>query len=77
MVEAGFEHWDGLLFRDYLIEHADTAGEYGDLKMRLAALHRNDRVAYTMAKSDFVGRVTETARQSRALDEPPRAGGCA
>ena len=25
MVEAGFEHWDRLLFRDYLIKHPDLA----------------------------------------------------
>jgi GrpB-like predicted nucleotidyltransferase (UPF0157 family)/RimJ/RimL family protein N-acetyltransferase len=36
MVEGGpaFEgHWDGLLFRDYLIEHPDVAGEYEALSV--------------------------------------------
>lgn len=62
MVEPRFEHWDRLLFRDYLIEHPDVAMEYGRLKTRLSGAHPNDRVAYTQAKSDFVRRVTETAR---------------
>lgn len=45
MVESHFEHWDRLLFRDYLIEHPDVAMEYGNLKMRLSGAHPNDRVA--------------------------------
>jgi GrpB-like predicted nucleotidyltransferase (UPF0157 family) len=65
MVESRFEHWDGLIFRDYLIEHPDVALEYGDLKMRLSAAYPNDRAAYSSAKSDFIGRVTETAKLRR------------
>ena len=34
MVEADFEHWDRLLFRDFLIAHPDLAAEYHRLKMR-------------------------------------------
>lgn len=63
MVEADFEHWDRLLFRDYLIEHPDVALEYGDLKMNLSRAHRDDRVQYTKAKSDFIDGVTERAKQ--------------
>jgi GrpB-like predicted nucleotidyltransferase (UPF0157 family) len=63
MVESQFEHWDRLLFRDYLIEHPEVAREYGDLKMQLSSAHQNDRVAYTQAKSDFIKRVTETAKR--------------
>ena len=63
MVEAGFEHWDRLLFRDYLIEHPDVAREYGDLKMHLSRAHHDDRVRYTKAKSDFINGVTERAKQ--------------
>ena len=62
MVESHFEHWDRLLFRDYLIEHPDLATEYGNLKMRLSGTHQNDRVAYTQAKSDFIKRMTEKAK---------------
>ena len=64
MVEANFtEHWDRLLFRDYLIEHPQVADEYQRLKTNLAAAHPNDRVAYTNAKSEFVVRVSEQAKR--------------
>lgn len=64
MVERHFtEHWDRLLFRDYLVEHPDTAKEYEDLKRRVAAEHPTDRVAYTRAKTEFITRVTERARR--------------
>jgi GrpB-like predicted nucleotidyltransferase (UPF0157 family) len=57
------EHWDRLLFRDYLIEHPDVAGEYGNLKMTLSDAHHSNRVACTQAKSGFIRRVTEKAKQ--------------
>ena len=62
MVEADFEHWDRLLFRDYLIEHPDVVREYGNLKKKLSDAHYSDRIAYTQAKSDFIRRVTEKAK---------------
>lgn len=63
MVERDFEHWDRLLFRDYLIEHPQTAGEYEALKMALARGHKNDREAYTNGKTEFVVRVTQVAKE--------------
>ena len=63
MVEKHFEHWDGLLFRDYLIEHDEVAAEYGRLKHRLNRKLDGDRIAYTLAKSEFVMGVTALARQ--------------
>ena len=64
MVEGGFvEHWDRLLFRDYLLAHPEVAGEYQELKLRLATAYPNDRVAYTEGKTEFVVRVTEQARR--------------
>jgi GrpB-like predicted nucleotidyltransferase (UPF0157 family) len=62
MVERDFEHWDRLLFRDYLIEHSETAKEYEVLKMTLARDYPNDREAYTNGKTDFIVRITETAK---------------
>ena len=62
------EHWDRLLFRDYLREHPNTATEYGALKRRLAAESRDDRVAYTEAKSEFIARVMAAARTERATE---------
>lgn len=63
MVEAAFEHWDRLLFRDYLIDHAEVAREYENLKLTLAHDYSNDRVAYTDGKAEFVVRVTQAARE--------------
>lgn len=62
MVEADFEHWERLLFRDYLIAHPDTAEKYSELKEKLSEVHGNDRVAYTDAKTDFIKMVMENAR---------------
>lgn len=62
MVEADFEHWDRLCFRDYLIEHPEIAREYVALKIALADEHPNDRVAYTDGKTEFVVEVTRKAK---------------
>ena len=67
IVEADSELWDRLYFRDYLIEHPEVAKEYGDLKLQLAADHgdgrvADDRIAYTMAKTEFIVHVTEVAK---------------
>ena len=64
MLESDFEHWERLLFRDYLIEHPATAKEYESLKLRLSADYRNDRVAYTNGKTEFIKQVTEKAKES-------------
>ena len=70
MVEATFtEHWDRLLFRDYLIGHAEVAEEYAALKRQLASTYPNDRVAYTSGKTAFINGITDEARQAaRARD---------
>ena len=63
MVEQDFEHWDRLLFRDYLIEHPETALEYSELKIRLSSEYTDDRIAYTKAKTEFVVNITEKAEE--------------
>lgn len=64
MVEGHFtEHWDRLLFRDYLVEHPEVAGEYEALKRRLACALPHDRIAYTRGKSEFIDRVTQRAKR--------------
>ena len=63
MVEHDFEHWERLLFRDYLIEHPDVAKEYQDLKERLYKAHPNDRIVYTKGKTEFIERVTAMAKK--------------
>jgi GrpB-like predicted nucleotidyltransferase (UPF0157 family) len=63
MLEPASPDWDRLLFRDYLIEHPELAAEYEALKYRIAREHPDDRIAYANAKTDFVTRVTRTARR--------------
>jgi GrpB-like predicted nucleotidyltransferase (UPF0157 family) len=65
-VESHFEHWDRLLFRDYLRAHPDTAAEYRALKLRLAAEHETDRIRYTAEKTAFIVAVTQRAKAGRA-----------
>lgn len=63
MVEKHFEHWDRLLFRDYLIEYPEVTQEYAALKLSLSEVFPNDRLSYTNAKTDFILRVTEIAKE--------------
>ncbi len=69
MVELHFEHWNRLLFRDYLIAHPEVAREYGALKLRLSVAHHGDRVEYTEAKAAFIQRVTKQATSTSRKGE--------
>ena len=55
--------WDEIYFRDYLKKNPGAASEYGVLKQKLAEKYKNDREAYTDAKTDFVKRITAIARK--------------
>jgi GrpB-like predicted nucleotidyltransferase (UPF0157 family)/RimJ/RimL family protein N-acetyltransferase len=57
-----------LAFRDYLRAHRDVANDYGALKQELAHEFRNDREAYTHAKTDFINAVLACALDKH---EPP------
>jgi GrpB-like predicted nucleotidyltransferase (UPF0157 family) len=59
-------HSQHIALRDYLRTHPVDAGRYGDLKRSLAERHRNDRAAYTEAKSGMVRELLARAG-SRAL----------
>ncbi len=64
MVEGHFvEHWDRLLFRDYLVGHADVAREYESLKRHLASAYPNDRIAYTRGKSEFINQIAKRVQR--------------
>lgn len=54
---------DHLLFRDYLRAHPRRGEEYAGLKRELAVRHREDRIAYNDAKTDFI---RETLRRAEA-----------
>ncbi|CAM4008013.1 HAD-IIIA family hydrolase [Saccharibacillus endophyticus] len=52
------EKWDKqLCFRNILRERPDLIQEYAELKSKLAEHYKDDREAYTHAKTDFVQRV--------------------
>jgi GrpB-like predicted nucleotidyltransferase (UPF0157 family) len=53
-----------IAFRDYLRDHPDVAAEYGQLKCKLAARFRDNRDAYTDAKSQFVQHTLEQSLRS-------------
>jgi len=63
MVESDFEHWDRLLFRDYLKEFPEAARQYAALKVELAQAHHDDRLAYTDKKSAFIREITKKAKE--------------
>ena len=49
------EWWDRhVRFRDWLRAHDEDRDRYAELKLNLAAAHRDDRRAYTDAKSEFI-----------------------
>jgi GrpB-like predicted nucleotidyltransferase (UPF0157 family) len=65
LIPIGSPRWrESLAFRDYLRSHSEIAGEYEDLKRRLAVEHHFDREAYTEAKGTFVARITALAPQN-------------
>jgi GrpB-like predicted nucleotidyltransferase (UPF0157 family) len=67
LVEAGDWYWkEHLLFRDHLRADPATAQEYAKLKRGLAHRFRDDREAYTAAKTEFVAAVVDLAKQSQA-----------
>lgn len=52
---------DEICFRDYLIAYPEVAKEYEILKLSLLPKYRNDRDAYTEAKSEFVRQTMKRA----------------
>lgn len=54
---------DELYFRDYLREHPPVAKEYEALKLKLWEQYEHDRDGYTNAKSAFIQRYTQEAKE--------------
>lgn len=54
-----------LAFRDYLCAHPEDALAYSDLKVRLAAAHRDDIHAYMEGKHAFIQAIDHKAAQWR------------
>jgi GrpB-like predicted nucleotidyltransferase (UPF0157 family) len=54
--------WDRIYFRDHLRKKPEVAHEYETLKKKLANKFKHDRVAYRIAKTEFVKEVTDIAK---------------
>lgn len=54
---------DEIYFRDYLNAHDEVAKEYERLKLQLWKKYEHNRDAYTEAKSEFVNKYTQIAKQ--------------
>ena len=66
MTKLGSEFWDDhILFRDFLRAHPSDVKRYGRLKQTLAKKFKNDRIAYTDAKSEFTQSTLLAARAWR------------
>jgi len=55
--------WNELYFRDYLLIHKEVAEEYGKLKQELKEQYKHNRDGYTIAKTEFIMKYTEIARE--------------
>ena len=54
-----------ILFRDWLRSHPADAEAYKDLKIRLSEKYRDDRIAYTASKTEFINRIVRKAEKAR------------
>jgi len=55
---------DEVYFRDYLNTHCEVAQEYEKLKLQLWKKYEHNRDAYTAAKTEFVNKYTQLAKQN-------------
>lgn len=69
VVETTTDFWiEHLLFRDYLQAHHETVREYEAIKRNLAESIRDDRAAFTVAKTAFIEPVVASAKAWRGED---------
>jgi GrpB-like predicted nucleotidyltransferase (UPF0157 family) len=55
------------LMRDYLLANPETVKAYGELKDDLAVKYKDDSLAYTKAKTEFIQGVIDKARDALGL----------
>lgn len=65
VVRGGQQYVNNLLFRDYMRNNEKARKDYQALKQRLAEQFKDDRAAYTEAKSEFIENVLDQARVSK------------
>ncbi len=64
MNELGSQDWNNQIdFRDFLIQHPETAEEYARLKLALAQRFPTDRQSYLDGKAPFIEQVLQLAMQ--------------
>ena len=51
--------WNRINFRNYLIKYPEVARRYEELKKSLASKFKHERVAYRIAKTEFVKEITD------------------
>jgi len=62
MTERDSGFWkEHILFRDYLINHPETAKEYKELKESLQESHSSSRATYTEAKAELIQKILKLA----------------
>lgn len=64
MEASGDELPKRILFREYMRTHPEEADKYEALKKELSEKYKQDREAYTEAKSDFISNVIKRINQS-------------
>lgn len=63
IVEPTSRHWhEKIAFRDYLIQHPETAKKYEALKIKLAKGYEFDREKYTQLKTDFINNILKMSK---------------
>ncbi|UOQ48985.1 GrpB family protein [Gracilibacillus caseinilyticus] len=66
--EFNSKEWEEkLLFRDYLMQHPEAAGDYALIKEELAEKYKFDRQIYTKRKEPFIKGVIEKAKREITL----------
>lgn len=60
---------DTILFRDYLLRNKKIAGEYAELKKKLAKRYADKRYVYTKKKERFIKLAVRKARRSLLTDK--------
>lgn len=63
MAPKNHKIWDRIFFRDYLSENKEIAKQYEKLKIKLSETYKYDRVGYRIAKTEFIQKITEEAKQ--------------
>ncbi|MCE7742718.1 MAG: GrpB family protein [Candidatus Heimdallarchaeota archaeon] len=64
MFNEHYEWKKHMAFRDYLLANPEEAREYSELKKKLKQEYKDDRVAYTDSKTEFINGILEKAMKS-------------